>query len=164
MDPWTLRDRINEGLEHTSARVSAAQFTRVGNIAITPMVPCTAAEMLCHAAIIGRRVAHGQPIESLAMELDDPWPSVVVRLMQLPGGRDVWEVEQALCEELGKWNPRLRWGVREVRVMRRLSEAIRGGRSAVQIAFTTAEGSEQVMREGICAFGERCRASGYRAR
>jgi hypothetical protein len=159
-----MRDQINEKLAGTHIKVSGAQFTRAGNVAVTPLAPCTAMDMLRYTDVIGGCVAHRQRPSSLVVEADDPWPSVVVRGVQILRGEDVWEVEQALCEELGRWNPVLQTGVKEVRVMRKTEDTSKGGRGTMRIAFKTVEGKEQALRGGICAFGERCWASQYRGR
>jgi hypothetical protein len=117
-----------------------------------------------YAETIGRAIAHGVRESSLVVELDEPWPSLVVKDVKLPQGRSVWEVEQALCEELGMWNPELLCGVKEVRVMRRVDEVCGQRRGLVRIAFASERGREMVMRQGICAFGERCRVTQYRGR
>ena len=142
LDPTVMRDNINKKLINTNTKVSGAQFTKAGNVAITPLAPCTAADMLRHADIIGECVAHGRQHDSLIVESDDPWPSVVVRGVQIPRGGNIWEVEQALCEELGRWNPVLQAGVKEVRVMCDAAGVIKGGRGAVRIAFKPVGGKE----------------------
>jgi hypothetical protein len=120
MSPLEMRDTINGTLEHTKVRVSGAVFTRAGNIAITPMAPSTAAELVRYADCFGEHIAHGIPPSARFFEMDGPWPSLVLQNVRMPTGEemgDVWMVEQALCEELGMWNPCLQDGVKDVRVL-----------------------------------------------
>jgi hypothetical protein len=161
LSPQSMRDRINGELASTGIKVSGVQFTRAGNIAVTPMAPWSVTDLLPFATVIGSCVAHGQQMQTVVIETDDPWPSAVVRSVQIPQNRDIWEVEQALCEELGEWNPVLRMGVKEVRVMCKPEDVRAKKRASVRIAFSAWEGCEQALQQGICAFGEKLRADRY---
>jgi hypothetical protein len=163
MDPRIMRDKVNRVLAHTRTRVGGVQFTRAGNIVITPVAPSTVEELLQHTDAVKECLAHGQSSNTLVVETDAAWPSVVVKNVRMPKGESVWDIEEELCKELGEWNPCVRQGVKEVRVMCRLGE-IRGKvRGSVRIAFASREGRERAWAEGICAFGERCQMVRYRS-
>ena len=151
MDPCVLRDTINDGLNGMHARVSGAQYTRAGNIAVTPLAPCTVLELLGHAEQIGRCASHGMKGVALVVELDEPWPSIVARGVRIPPGEDVWVAEQTLCKELGAWNPVLGMGMKDVRVMHSSMDVHGQKRGSVRMAFATMEGWEQALAKGLYA-------------
>ena len=50
MSPQEMRDVMNLELKETGVVVSGAQFTRAGNIALTPMAPHGVSDLLGQAA------------------------------------------------------------------------------------------------------------------
>ena len=162
LEPIALHDRINAAMAGTGALASSAQFTRAGNIAVTPLAPCTVEELLRYEDRIKLCAAHGQPLPTLIVEPDSPWPSVVVHGVRVPSGGDMRQMESALSRELREWNPVMRMGVKDVRIMCKPSETRRIERGAVRIAFASQEGCQQALKVGICAFGESLRAVQYR--
>jgi hypothetical protein len=160
-----MRNTINGALAHTKIRVSGAVFTRAGNIAVTPMAPSTAAELMRYADCFGEHIAHGVSPSTLSFEMDGPWPSLVLHDVHMPTGEDmndVWMVEQALCEELGMWNTCLQGGVKDVRVLCQGGDILAKPRRSVRISFASDEGREKAIREGICAYGDQLRLSPYK--
>src|SRR3981189_2622111 len=65
-------NNINSALVTMRIRVRGASFTRASNIAVTPLAPCTVAELICHTDILKECAAHGELPESVVVELDGP--------------------------------------------------------------------------------------------
>jgi hypothetical protein len=98
----------------------------------------------------------------MIVESDSSWNSVVISNVKIPKNRgDVWAVEQALCEELGAWNPILHHGVKNVQVMCRIEDVLNKDRRAVRISFDSEDEVEHVLRRGIYLYGEHCRVAPY---
>jgi hypothetical protein len=123
MTASAMHDKINTALASMRLRVKGASFTRAGNIVVTPLAPCTVADLIRHTDLLKECAAHGQSPESIVVESDGPWHSIVVANVRVPQvGQDIWTVEQAVCEELGAWNPLLQHTVKNVQLMCRPEE------------------------------------------
>jgi hypothetical protein len=164
MSPLAMRDAINGALGHTKVRVSGVAFTRAGNIAVTLMAPSTADELARYVVFFGDHIAHGISPGARVFELDGPWPSLVLHDVHMPAGEDVWMVEQAICEELGMWNPCLRDGVKDVQVLCQAVDIPAKPRITVRISFAADEVCVRAMRDGICAYGDQLQLSPYKER
>jgi hypothetical protein len=165
MAALTMRDNINSALASMRIRVRGASFTRAGNIAITPLAPCTVADLARHADIIKECVAHGEPPESVVVESDGPWHSIVALNVRVPKvSQDVWLVEQAVCEELAAWNPLLQHGVKNVQLMCKPEDVFKEDKRAIRISFNTRDDAVYALQQGIFVYGEHCRVTPYRTR
>jgi hypothetical protein len=165
MLPLVMREVVNSTLKGANLTVRAVTFTRAGNIAIAPLAPSLAADILELTDILWGHLSHGQPPQSMVPEVNEPWPGLVVHGVHLPKGgttEDIWTVEQRACEELGAWNPQLQDTVKNVRVMCRPEEIPTKTYTSVLIAFSSRQSAELAAREGIYMYGERCKVSTYR--
>ena len=104
-------------------------------------------------------LAHGQ--QGLYIEPDEPWPSIVVKDMQVPQKGSFDEVRQEMMDEITAWNPMLRLGVKELWLMCRPEELTGKRTASVRVAFTDKMVCEQALTTGVFAFGERFRACRY---
>jgi hypothetical protein len=83
------------------------EYTRAGNIALTPHPSCTTDQLLKHSDIIGPPIAHGySTTDDIVFEHDRTWYNVVIREIKLPHPKldTLAEVKKELFVEISGWN------------------------------------------------------------
>jgi hypothetical protein len=165
MTSYDMRNAVNEALSHAKIEIIGAEYTRAGNIALTPHPSCTTDQLLKHCDIIGPPIAHGcSTTDEIVFEHDRIWYNVVVGGIRLPRHRDnLAEVEKELCTEILEWN-RTFGTIKWARLLCREEDLWKKDRGAFLISFEGREQYEKVLRDGAFAFGEHCKASPYRFR
>jgi hypothetical protein len=162
MSSFDMRMAVNEALSFARIQIIGAEFTRAGNIALTPHPPCTTNQLLTHRDIFGPAIAHDRD-EEIVFEHDRAWYNVVVGGIQVPDfRRNIAVTEDLIWDELKEWNMTVRSGVKSTRLLCRPEDYWDKERASLLISFETREGYERVLREGLYAFGEHCRAAPYR--
>jgi hypothetical protein len=161
-----MRDEVNEVLRRRDAgvRVQGVEFTRRGNIAITPQGSGTTAQILRHAHVIQEALACGRDPEEVAFEEDDVWqrfvvggiPAEEVRYMFVDGVN-----ERRVWEEMEQSHPALGGRIRMVRPLCRDEDTAK----RAQISFVIAiEGHVRGLEGGAYLFGRRCWVARYHIR
>jgi hypothetical protein len=167
MTPHDLRDAVNKELSHARIHIIGAEYTRTGNIALTPHPPCTTDQLLKHSDIFGPSIAHGHSTDEIVFDHDRTWYNAVVEGIQLPRhetGLQLAEVERELFAEITEWNTSFGRQLKWARLLCRNDDLWKKDRGAFLISFEGREEYEEVLRDGVYAFGERCKATPYRAR
>jgi hypothetical protein len=164
--PREMRDMINEALHRRGAGgfIQGVEFTRRGNIAITPQDAITTTQILRHAHVVQEVLAPGRDPEEVVFEEDEVWERVVV------GGIPREEVsyafwdgvnEQRVQEEIERSHPELGGRIRMVRPLCRDEDVAKRDRISFVIAV---EGRGHGIEGGAYLFGRRCWVAKYRAR
>lgn len=165
MTPLDLKYAVNEELSNARIQIIGAEYTRAGNIALTPCPPCTTDQLLNHCDTFGPAIAHGQSMDDIIFEHDRAWFNLVVGGIKLPPvRRNVELVGGQLWDEIVEWNAALRSGVKWARFLCREDDLMEKERGSLLISFETKEGYEKVLRDGVYAFGEYCKTAPYRPR
>ena len=143
-------------LSNTGVQVSSVQFTRAGNIALTPHAPCTPNELLQYANMFQHRIAHDRPTSSLTFELDSTWHSVVVPNVPVTNFDRIERIDppNAIQAELLRWNPKLCSNFKNIRLLCREDEIFEHEKVTVVASFSNRESVDTAIQDGINLYGE----------
>jgi hypothetical protein len=177
MEPWEMRDSINEGLHRQgmAARVCGAEYTKRGQIAITPGADTTISQVMeVVPRVLGEilRRGEGGDIAKVAVETDTRWRRYVITGIPITAAvlarwQDKTKVEDLgmiVRKEIEKGYPSLSNKLRMVRTMKRDMEIMRGAWSKSMAVLVAVEGDKEEMEKGasMYLFGKGCRISTYR--
>jgi hypothetical protein len=178
-EPWDMRDMANDCLRRhgLAARVRGAEYTKQGQIVITPGADTTVSQLMEVTPVfleeILRREEGGDRAE-VAIESDTKWkwyvltgiPVAAAILARLQAGTKAEELGATVRREIEEGYPRLQGKLRVVRTLQREASIMMSPWATGMAVLVAVEGDGEEMGRGVGMhlFGKKCRVAAYRAR